>query len=356
MAHSVNEPQSPIRWEVFWTSGAFLRLNQEEFLLLEGPFTPCPDHEADFGGFHFFGEEEQWWKARRRIRIGREDLRRSLEGQLGPRLLFRNDFTPPSPESFEAAFRLIQGKIQREEIEKAVAILKTESAKRPTPADLAHAFFSLWNLPLHLHVYGFWNEGRGVIGATPETLFELEGSTLKTMALAGSCPRAEAGERLPLLKDPKELKEHQIVVDDLAVRLKTLGWMRAEPIDVIDLPTLSHLITRFEVTGVNRTPKELMRFLHPTPAMGVAPRAYGHQWLKDLTDQKDRGFFGAPLFFRESPERSAALVAIRSLFWDAAGARIFAGCGVVAASQAERELKEIGAKMDSVFQMLGLTQ
>ncbi|MBX3016579.1 MAG: chorismate-binding protein [Bdellovibrionaceae bacterium] len=353
MAQSVNES---IQWDVFWKTGAFLRLSQEEFLLLEGPFTKCADHEADFGGFHFFGEDEQWWKARRRLKLGREELRRSLEGQLGPRSLFRNDFTPPTPESFESAFRLIQGKIQREEIEKAVPILKTESAKTPGPADLAHAFFTLWNLPMNLHVYGFWNEGRGVIGATPETLFELEGTTMKTMALAGSCPKAEAVDRIPLLKDPKELKEHQIVVDDLAIRLKTLGWMRSDPVAMIELPTLFHLITRFEVTGINKTPKEIMRHLHPTPAMGVAPRAYGYQWLKDLTDQKDRGFFGAPLFFRKDQEQSVALVAIRSLFWDAKGARIFAGCGVVAASQAEREFAEIGAKMDSVFQMLGLTQ
>lgn len=356
MTHGINEAASPIQWDAFWSAGAFLRLNQEEFLILEGPFTAAPDHEADFGGFHFFGDDEKWWKARRRLQVSREELRRSLEGQLGPRLLFRNDFTPPTQESFESAFRLIQGKIQREEIEKAVPILKTEASKTPTPSDLAHALFTLWNLPMNLHVYGFWKDGQGVIGATPETLFELEGGTLKTMALAGSCPKADSADRIPLLKDPKELKEHQIVVDDLAVRLKTLGWSRHDPVGVIELPTLFHLITRFEVSGVTKSPKEIMRHLHPTPAMGVAPRAYGYQWLKDLTDMKERGFFGAPLFFRKSKDQSIALVAIRSLFWDKSGSRIFAGCGVVAASQAEREFAEIGAKMDSVFQMLGLTQ
>lgn len=355
MAQSVNPSESPINWELFWKSGALWRESENEFLLWEGPFTACADHEADLGGIEFFGDGERWWKAGRRHRIHREELRRLLESQLGPRQLARKDFTPPKAETFEPGFRLIQGKIQREEIEKAVPILKTQTSKVPSPSDLVHALFTLWNLPMNLHVYGCWNEGEGMIGATPELLFELNGTTLQTMALAGSCPKSEAADRIPLLKDPKELKEHQIVVDDLAIRLKTLGWMRMDPIDVIELPTLSHLITRFEVTGVNRSPKELMRHLHPTPAMGVAPRAYGYQWLKDMADQPQRGFFGAPLFFRGEGEHSVALIAIRSLFWDATGSRVFAGCGVVAASQVEREFAEILAKMDSVFRMLGLT-
>ncbi len=353
-AGAMSQSVSLIEWEKFWAAGAFLRLNADEVLILEGPFENSGDATADFGGLDFFGGEEIWLKARRRLVLNHEELRRSLESQLAPKSLHRNDFTSLRLENFEASFRMVQGKIQREEIEKAVPILKTETSKKPTSADLAHALFSLWNLPMNLNVYGFWNKGQGVIGATPEQLFELDQTTLKTMALAGSSAKTEASERLPLLKDPKEVKEHQIVVDDMAIRLKTLGWLRQEPTRVLELPTLFHLITRFEVTGITRTPKELIRHLHPTPAMGVAPRAYGYQWLKDLNDQKDRGFFGAPLFFRKSNDSSVVLVAIRSLFWNASGSRIYAGCGLVAASQVEREFAEIQTKMESVFQMLGL--
>lgn len=343
-----------IDWDKFWAHGAFLRLSADQFMLFEGPFEKATAETADVGGFDFFGEREEWWKARRKIQLNLEDFRRSLETQLGPKTLKRSDFNPPRREDFEASFRLIQGKIQREEIEKAVPMIKTEALISPQPADLAHALFTLWSVPLNLHVYGFWMDGKGVMGATPEILFEQNASTLQSMALAGSCPRAGISDRIPLMKDPKELKEHQLVIDDLAVRLKPLGWVRKDATRVIELPTILHLMTPFEVTGVTKNPKELMRHLHPTAAMGVAPRAYGYQWLKELSDQKDRGQFGAPLFFRKGPDSGVALVAIRSLFWSPGFSRIFAGCGVVSASQQEREFAEVQAKIESVFQMLGL--
>lgn len=338
----------------FWSSGAFLRLSDGQILVFKGPFQPVPELEADLGRQDYFGEREQWLKASKRELLGGPAFQARLEPELGPRVLGAIDFSAPDAVGFENSFRLIQGKIQRGEIEKAVPIVKTFSAKAPERSDLCHGIFHLLKLPQSLRVFGFWHEGRGVLGATPEVLFELHGSTLQTMALAGSVPRDESSVRIPLLRDPKEMKEHQLVVDDIVQKLKPLGWLRQEPTVEVELPTLRHLLTKIEVSGVVKTPKELIRQMHPTAALGVAPRGYGFQWMKELPDQRERGLFGAPIFFRTEADRSQCLVAIRSLFWDERGSQIFAGCGIVAASQLEREWNEILAKTKSIFSALGL--
>lgn len=356
----------------FWRSGAVLRGPAGRWWLLAGLVPESQPDKAHLGGLNFFADQEIWWRAQDQLELSTAEVCDFLVPFLSERHLHKNDFLPASKDNFETSFRVIQGKIQRQEIEKAIPITQTYAPSSPTTADLAQSLLKLAELPERLHVYGYWLGrslptkdtspvgkeefdlvgGEGVIGATPELLFTLQEGNLSTMALAGSCPKSEIGSRLPLLKDPKELKEHQIVVDDLVQHLKSVGWLRQGSIELVELPTLQHLMTRIEVSGVSKSPEELMRRLHPTPAMGVAPRGYGFQWLKELPEQKDRGLFGAPIVFRR-PQQILALVAIRSLFWNQAGSRVFAGCGVVAASQLDREFAEVLAKIDSVFQMLG---
>lgn len=347
MTQNINQQQ-------FWDSGAFLRLPTGEFLVLEGPFVSATEATADFGRMDFFGNSEEWWTAAKTYRLQRQELAQLLEPQLQARSLQRAQFRGPHQDSFESSFRTIQGKIQRGEIEKAVPMVAATAEQVPSAADLAHSIFNLLGLPTNLNIFGFWQKGHGLIGATPEILFDLTGTTLRTMALAGSCPKADAGQRVSLLKDPKEMKEHQLVVDDLALKLRPLGWLRQDRTTTVELPTIIHLLTQFELSGVSKTPRELMRYLHPTAAMGVAPRAYGYQWMKELPDQKERGYFGAPIVFKTGPTDARCVVAIRSLFWNEKSTSVFAGCGIVAASVFEREWSELNAKIDSVYRMMGL--
>lgn len=339
--------------ERFWKAGAFLRLNENKFWVAVGEWSQVSEAESNVGTMEFFASNPKWWKAQSSGVVSAQELKRFLEASLGPRQLSRSDFSQPDKVGFENSFRTIQGKIQRGEIEKAVPVLKIQSPKIPAVADLAHSMMSAINLPSALQVFGFWNQGEGLLGATPEVLFELSGSKLSSMALAGSCPKSEVGQRQPLLKDPKELREHNLVVEDLATRLKPLGWLRQGPTEILELPTLLHIKTLFEVSGCSKTPAELIRHLHPTAALGVAPRQYGFQWLKDLPEQMSRGNFGAPITFRPEKDVAHSLVAIRSLFWGPQGSAVWAGCGLVAASRFEREFDEVVVKLNSVFRVLG---
>lgn len=354
----------------FWNEGAVLRISPDQFLVCAGPWTLTTEDQADVGEMDFFSAEITWWKGSQVGVVGLSDFKQLLETKLGTTRLHVTHFSAPARESFESSFRLVQGKIQREEIEKAVPIVAAKAALKPEAADIAHCFFHLSQLPQALNVFGFWRktaangqpEERGIIGATPETLIDYDSGVFRTMALAGTCPKAELHNRQPLLKDAKELREHQLVIDDLVARTRPLGWLRQGSTEVLELPTILHLKTSLELTGCNKTPGELVRHLHPTAALGVAPRAYGFRWLGELPDQTDRGWFGAPMTFRylgegsEGPDirRVRTLVAIRSLLWSNLDSRVYAGCGLVAASQLDREWQEVQAKVQSVFQMLGL--
>jgi menaquinone-specific isochorismate synthase len=338
----------------FLNSGAFYRLSQDRFRLYWGPWKPA--NESFHLSFQdFFGSELKSFQATEVQEFNRGDLTRFLEPALGTGSHWKKEsFQEPEKALFEQAFQIVQGKIQRGEIEKAVPIVFSKSSTTPGAEDLAGAILNMLSLPAELHVFGFWDGGRGILGATPEILFHRKAMVVQTVALAGSFPRADVSTRTPLLKDPKELREHELVVNDLVARLKPLGWLKKYDTDVLELPTLLHLRTRFEISGCAKRDAELVKLLHPTPALGVAPRAYGYQWMRELPEQRDRGLFGAPLLFSLSSDETLALVAIRSILWDEHGSRIGSGCGVVASSELEREWHELAVKRATVLQTLGL--
>lgn len=266
----------------------------------------------------------------------------------------------PSEASFEKSFQAIKGKILREELDKAVPVV-CKKAKLNSPQDFrgrlhAQKILKALEAPETLHVFGLWDRSEGVLGATPEILFRRQGRSLTSMALAGTCPKKDLDQRIPLLKDEKEMKEHQAVVDDLMKKLAHFGRVRASAPDVLELPTLLHLKSDLFVEDFRGDEKEVMFSLHPTPALGVSPRNYGHHWLRQLPDQEDRGLFGAPLAFPLGNDDLICLVVIRSLFWKKEELSIYSGCGLVALSDFAQEWKELLAKLESIEKLLGLDQ
>jgi menaquinone-specific isochorismate synthase len=281
-----------------------------------------------------------------------------------PSLIKQADFFCSTKESFEQSLREILPKIHRGEIEKAVPVSFTRSAKVPTNVDKLKWMQGALSSPSNLWAYGFWKEDvQGIIGATPEILFDLKEGRLETMALAGTMPKSEVHQRGSLLNDAKERWEHDLVVRDLKTQLGKLGGVICGNTEVIELPTLFHLRTLLQVnlsSGIfskgevrKNMVEQIIQLLHPTPALGVAPRSYGYQWLRDLPDQAERKHHGAPVCI-SLPHRTICLVAIRNIQWNNKGTQIGAGCGIVKESQLDREWSEITQKINSVFQILGI--
>lgn len=271
-------------------------------------------------------------------------------------------WTPPLRAEFDQAFQDLQARFRAGELRKAVPVFFEQADAPPSPAEIARWIQAVLRAPAALLPYGCWTEGDGMLGASPEVLFEVHQGMLKTMALAGtlSAPHIhEAGAEQKFLADPKERREHSLVVEGIAEALAPFGAVTVGPSRILKLPSLWHLQTPIEAVLREDPPMEaLVRCLHPTPALGGSPRAASVDWLRgqdlkaDVTQR--RGGFGAP-FGVQCPDGSLfCLVAVRNVLWNMRAARIGAGCGIIAESRPEREWEELRQKRASVKRLLGL--
>ncbi len=368
-------------WNDFFKFGAFLRLPDEkeveketQILLWSGPFENLSElsenekcGQISIGYMNFFSSSMELRKTPKPpFKSTMTDLQKSLQEFQKSLKIDKNEFLETQDfknlgfKDFEKTIQSILGKIQRGELEKAVPVVFSRTAHQATLANKVSWMLNLLQTPPNLNAFGFWEKEFGIMGATPEILFRRKNGKVTTMALAGTMPRSEIGKRNSLLKDPKELHEHQLVVEDLQRQLSKWGWVKKTPPRILELPTLLHLQTLLEIDGVNCGVKELILQLHPTPALGVAPRAYGYHWLSSTSDQEGRRVFGAPILFSipagpDSVESEEfCLVAIRNIQWDAEGCRVGTGCGVVNESQPDQEWQELQEKFNSVMLMLGI--
>jgi len=275
-------------------------------------------------------------------------------GTLNRRQSKLSSWRKPDIASFQAQFDRIRLKIQKGEWIKAVPIASSYrevyQTRKVDIINWIHNALNAVKINSNLMAYGWWNLDEGIIGITPEILYEVDGKIVRTAAIAGTRPISGNSSRLPLFEDPKELHEHQIVVEDIKQKLVPFGELTVYETHVVTLPKLEHLKTEIHLTPRPRFQNlDYSRVLHPTAALGVFPRLVGAiEELKTLPHQADRKRFGAPITFWLKPEKKVSLVMIRNVQWTHSEQRIFAGVGQVKDSEFEREWHELCDKINMV--------
>jgi isochorismate synthase EntC len=265
----------------------------------------------------------------------------------------------PTDTAFYQAFVDLQKCFFEGTLKKAVPYTFMQSFNQMTKSHLQNALMHAFNYLLRHsgYLYGFWSEREGMLGLTPELLFQYEfgkEGCLKTMALAGTSPKQENMELFK--KDPKQLQEHLFVVEGIKHSLESFGTFHIGELQILELPKLNHLMTPIEVQIKEDIDFDsVVKALHPTPALGAFPRQVGWDWLKQYENKMPRGRFGAPVGAVHFQHRYAqCLVAIRNVQWNQTGLRIGAGCGIVKDSQYELEWKEVKLKLSAIREGLGL--
>jgi menaquinone-specific isochorismate synthase len=353
----------------FLASGALLSPSANLWFLLQGPFVAkkevTPDEVALFTPDYFMGPSDEYWIPSRLVRLTTEDLRKHCQDAKNfeksshsqdPSARPGWEWQPASFEGFEISFQEIFTRFNQG-LKKAVPIAFETSKRTLGGDDLLSMIEALLEAPPNLYVYGFWQNGRGLLGATPEVLLRQDGDSLTTMALAGTCPKEDLGSRQALMDDVKERHEHDLVAQDVVQRLKTYGDVQTQGPMLLELPSLFHLKTDIRCRLL---PSQSFQFfeackrLHPTPALGVSPRSYGIEWMRELPEQSDRRGFGAPWGLKWAEHEALCLVAIRNIQWGPQGSRVGAGCGIVAQSNLQQEWRELFQKRLSVKKVLGL--
>ncbi|MEX1211502.1 MAG: isochorismate synthase [Balneolaceae bacterium] len=197
------------------------------------------------------------------------------------------------------------------------------------------------------------------LGASPERLVSLNRNRIHTDGLAGSTARgASAGEDdalgQSLMKSPKERSEHQYVVREILDQLRpfTLEIDHPKQPRLKKLHNVQHLYTPITAQA-NRemSVHDLARTLHPTPAVGGTPRKEALQTLTRL-EPFGRGWYSGPIGWSDLNGNGEFCVAIRSALIDGPSARLFAGSGIVADSDPDREWEETNMKFRPILEAL----
>ena len=186
-------------------------------------------------------------------------------------------------------------------------------------------------------------------GASPELLASKSGDCFTSLALAGSKPLPEADL---LLSDPKELAEHQYVVDHLRSRLATTDAELAAtgPPEVLCLANIAHLAS--SVSG--KTPDGILGLaetLHPSPAVAGVPTDAALEFLSQH-EQFDRGWYAGPVGWLTPDGDGRFFVALRSVLLNPDECFLFAGSGIVEGSCPEREEQETWLKLQTAMEAI----
>lgn len=216
----------------------------------------------------------------------------------------------------------------------------------------------------------------GLIGSTPEMLVKVDGDIAQARVLAGTldrdgAPVGTAGTdyaRQLLTDDPKQRHEHRLAVDSLTERLEPFTTSLEAPDEpfVLELPNVWHLATDVtaRLVGAEAARRTgpgalaLTEALHPTAAVCGTPREAATTLINRLESEDhglDRGLFAGPVGWLDGNGNGEFGIALRgAVVQDAHTVRLYAGCGIVAASDPEAELAETHAKMRPMLQALGL--
>ena len=196
-----------------------------------------------------------------------------------------------------------------------------------------------------------------LIGATPELLVRLSKSLVTSRVLAGTIRRTGDEDRDfalagSLAKSSKDLEEHEYAVRSVAEALEPFASSTNVPDApfVLHLPNVMHLAT--DVTCViNETSSKIDIFklvaaLHPSAAVCGTPTDIARDLISEL-EAMNRGRYAGPVGWVDAHGDGEMGIALRcgEIAPDHRSIRVFAGCGIVAGSQAEQELAESQAKL-----------
>lgn len=185
---------------------------------------------------------------------------------------------------------------------------------------------------------GFW------MGASPETLVEIQNNKISTMALAGTKSLTE------LNWGEKELFEQKIVQDEIKKTLNPL----CEDLTFLKPKTskagrIEHLKTI--ITGLTtKSPKEIITALHPTPAVAGVPKNKAISII-NKKEKHDRFFYSGYLG-KIDKENCSLFVNLRCLQIINNRAKLFVGGGITKDSDPEKEWEEIILKSQTMMDVL----
>ena len=204
--------------------------------------------------------------------------------------------------------------------------------------------------------------GRQVVGASPEMLVRVEGDQATTVPIAGTrrrgaTPEEDRALEEELLRDPKELAEHAMLVDLARNDLGRVCEHGSVTVPVRgSVERFSHVMhITSEVRGrvaAGTSPVEALISTFPAGTVSGAPKIRATEILSEL-EGEDRGLYGGAVGILDPAGNLEVCIAIRSAEFDSGTVRFRSGAGIVVDSRAKEEWDEIHHKAGALLEALG---
>ncbi|UAM98943.1 chorismate-binding protein [Polaribacter litorisediminis] len=206
-------------------------------------------------------------------------------------------------------------------------------------------------------VYAWFHPKVGLwLGATPETLLHIENSVFKTMSLAGTQvyqgdSELKSSQIKNVVWKNKELDEQQLVTDFIKEQVKDISTnLKIDKTKTVQAGNLLHLKTLVRGSlDKKSTLKELIRALHPTPAVCGLPRNNAKKFILENENYNRSfytGFLGEVQMYHQNIQlkNSSLFVNLRCMEIQNNRAFVYVGGGITKDSDAAREWEETVSK------------
>jgi len=211
------------------------------------------------------------------------------------------------------------------------------------------------------YMFYFCGSDLELAGASPETLVKLQDGKLSTFPIGGTRPRGindeeddiiEAG----LLKDKKELSEHDMLVDlgkeDLG-KISKPGTVKVEKyMEILRFSHVMHICST--ITGQIHDDKDGLDAINavlPAGTLSGAPKIRAMEIINELEKCK-RGIYGGAIGYLDFTGNMDTCIAIRLAYRKGNKVFVRSGAGVVAESNPESEYQECVNKSKAVIRAL----
>jgi menaquinone-specific isochorismate synthase len=201
----------------------------------------------------------------------------------------------------------------------------------------------------------------GLVGSSPETLVRVHHGTVTARVLAGTISRGsdaarDAAAAAELTASAKDQGEHRFAVTSVmdALRPHSADLAASDEPFTLKLPNLWHLAT--DIAGMlsdGSSSLDLAAALHPTAAVAGTPRREALALIRDL-EPFDRGRYAGPVGWVGGDGDGEWAIALRCAQVTSAGdLTAYAGAGIVADSDPDRELAETTMKFRPIVEAFG---
>ena len=215
------------------------------------------------------------------------------------------------------------------------------------------------------YMFYFSSDDIEISGASPETLVKLDNKTLYTYPLAGTRPRGKTPEEDKeleegLLKDPKELSEHNMLVDlgrnDLG-KISKFGTVKVDKYhQILKFSHVMHIgsTVKGEIRE-DKTALDAVDAVLPAGTLSGAPKIRAMEIINELENNK-RGIYGGAIGYIDLTGNLDTCIAIRIAFKKNGKVYVRSGAGIVADSVPAKEHQECINKAKAVIKALEISQ